>query len=49
LLCAGATLVYLDRFEKHKAEHAKKMKVDRMAPEEARALWQQRMPGYTAP
>jgi hypothetical protein len=49
LLCAGATLVYLDRFDTHKAERAEKMKVDRLAPEEARALWQQRMPGYTAP
>lgn len=46
LLSAGATLVYIDRFDKHKAERAEKMKVERLAPEEARALWKQRMPGH---
>lgn len=45
ILCAGATLVYLDRFEKEKAEKATKFKVDRLAPDEVRAIWQQRMPG----
>lgn len=45
LICAGATLVYLDRFEQHEAEQAARFKVEHLKPDEVRAIWQQRMPG----